>query len=90
MYMMVVRHKVQDFRIWKDAFDAHAPVRLAAGLSNARLFCSTDDANEVFIVFDVADINKAKAFAASEEVREAMANAGVVDKPDVSFLNAIE
>ena len=90
MPTIVVRHKVQDFAIWKRAFDAHAPVRLTAGLSNARLFCSADDANEVFVVLDAADIGKAKAFAASADVREAMANAGVVDKPDIYFLNAVE
>jgi hypothetical protein len=90
MPTMLVRHKVQDFRTWEEAFDAHAPVRLSAGLSNARLFRSADDANEILIVFDIADIEKARAFAASDEVREAMANAGVVDKPDVYFLNAVE
>jgi hypothetical protein len=90
MPTIVVRHKVKDFAAWKRAFDAHAQVRLAAGLSNARLFCSADDANEVFVVLDATDFGKAKAFAASADVKEAMANAGVVDNPDVYFLKAVE
>ncbi len=90
MPTLIVRHKVKDFAAWQSAFDDHAPARLAAGLANARLFTSADDPNEVVIIFDAADIEKAKAFGASPELKEAMANAGVADKPDIYFLNAVD
>ena len=87
MAVMIIRHKVKDFAAWKRAYDAHKTTRDSAGLSNARLFRSADDASEVVILFDVADISKAKAFGASADLQSAMKGAGVVDQPDVYFLN---
>jgi hypothetical protein len=88
--MFVVRHKVKDFAAWKVAFNAHNPARVAAGLSNARLFRSADDASEVVILLDAADISKAKEFAASPNLRSVMTAAGVIDKPDIYFLIAAD
>ena len=88
MALLIVRHKVKDFAAWKAAFDAHKPTQMAAGLSNARLFRSADDASEVVVLLDAADISKAKQFVASPELKSAMEGAGVVDKPDVYLLNA--
>jgi hypothetical protein len=90
MAVMIIRHKVKDFASWKTAYNAHKAARDGAGLSNARLFRSADDASEVVILFDVADIGKAKAFGTSAELQSAMKGAGVVDKPDVYFLNSAD
>jgi hypothetical protein len=38
------------------------------------------------LVFEAKDIQKAKEFASPANLREAMQNAGVVDKPDIYFL----
>ena len=90
MATIIVRHKVKDFAAWKPGFQAHEPKRAAAGLTNPRLFRSADDPNEVVIVFDAADLATAKAFAGSEALKAEMAAAGVVDKPDIYFLNAAD
>jgi hypothetical protein len=87
MGLMIVRHKVKDFAVWKPAFDSHRGVQTAAGLSNPRVFRSEDDPSEVVIIFDAQDIGKAKELASSSELRSAMAAAGVSDKPDIYFLN---
>jgi hypothetical protein len=39
-------------------------------------------------LFEVQDINRPKAFAASSELRERMQELGVADKPDISFLKS--
>lgn len=88
MALVIVRHKVQDFARWKGAFEAHAPKRAAAGLSNARLYRSADDSSEVVILLDTADIGKAMQFISSAELKEVMKNAGVIDRPDVYVLHA--
>jgi hypothetical protein len=90
MSVIIIRHKVKDFAAWKIAFDAHKPVRDAAGLSKSRVLRSAGDANEVVLVFDDADIDKTKAFMASADVQAAIKAAGVTDKPDVYFLDAVE
>jgi hypothetical protein len=42
--------------------------------------------DEVILLFSVEDLDKAKAFAASDDLRQAMQRAGMSDKPDVYFL----
>ena len=84
---VLIRHKVRDFNAWKAGFNAHAPERAAAGLSDKQLLRSADDANEVVIVLAAMDLNQAKAFIASPDLRETMQSFGVSDKPDVYFLN---
>jgi len=90
MPAIIVRHKVKDFAAWKPFFQAHESKRAAAGLTNPRLFRSADDPSEVVILLDAADLDAAKAFAGSAELRSEMAAAGVVDKPDVYFLNTAD
>ena len=88
MPLLIVRHKVKDFTTWKPGFEAHKSAQVAAGLTNPRLFRSADDSSEVVILFDAADIGKAKAFVASADLKEKMTAVGVVDKPDLYFLNS--
>ncbi|MEO6050857.1 MAG: cyclase [Pyrinomonadaceae bacterium] len=84
---VLVRSKVRDFSEWKAEYDNHLPSRDAAQLSEKYLLRSTEDQNEVVILFEAADMDKAKAFTASDDLREAMQKSGVVDKPDIYFLN---
>ena len=88
MALVIIRHKVRDFAAWKKVFDSHASAQSASALSNPRLFRSADDRSEVVILFDAADTDKAKQFAASSDLRSAMASAGVIDKPDIHILDA--
>jgi hypothetical protein len=86
MPYVLVRHKVSDFSKWKPAYDAHLPARQKAGLKEEHLLRNTDDPNEVVLLFEAKDIEKAKEFASSADLREAMQSAGMVDKPDIYFL----
>ena len=86
MIHMLVRHKVADFPKWKPLYDAHSSARQKAGLKEEHLLRNADDPNEVILLFSADDLDKAKAFAASDELRQAMQKAGVSDKPDVYFL----
>ena len=87
MAFMLTRAKVRDFKTWKPAYDAHQPARSDAGLTEKYLLRNADDPNEVFLLFEVQDLNRAKTFAASADLRERMQESGVVDKPDIYFLN---
>ncbi len=87
MAFLLIRHKVRDFDTWKTGYDAHQPKRIEAGLTEKYLLHSEDDANEVVILFEAEDLDRAKAFAASADLREKMQEVGVVDTPDIYFLN---
>jgi hypothetical protein len=87
MPYLLVRHKVSDFSKWKAAYDGHEPARQKAGLKEEHLLRNMDDPNEVVLLFQAAEIAKAKEFGQSADLREAMQAAGVVDKPDIYFLS---
>ncbi|HXG35130.1 MAG TPA: hypothetical protein VNJ11_17325 [Bryobacteraceae bacterium] len=86
MILMLVRHKVADFNAWKRVFDSHAEAQRAAGLRVERVLRNFDDANEVFLLFEVTDVEKARAFITSPLLPQVMRMAGVVDSPDITFL----
>jgi hypothetical protein len=86
-HFVLIRHKVRDFNAWKAGFDGHAPKRIEAGLSDKQVLRSSEDSNEVVLLLEAKDLNRAKAFVASADLRETMQSFGVVDKPDVYFLN---
>ena len=84
---VLVRHKVRDFAEWKRGYDAHLPKRTEAGLTEKHLLRGATDPNEVVLLLEAKDQNRAKAFVESADLRETMQKVGVVDKPDVYFLN---
>jgi hypothetical protein len=86
MRYLLVRHKVAEFEQWKSAYDAHLPARQKAGLKEERLLRNIDDPNEVLILFETEDLQKAREFIDAADLRAAMENAGVVDKPDFYHL----
>jgi hypothetical protein len=88
MAHMLIRHRVHDFDKWKVAYDSHRQVRAAAGLKDLHLWRNVDDPREIFLLFEAADVAKAKAFAKSAELKERMTTAGVIGPPDISFLSA--
>jgi hypothetical protein len=83
---LLVRHKVADFSKWKPAYESHKPARQAAGATELYLLRNVDDPNETVMLFEIDDLQKAREFAASADLREKMQEAGVIDKPDVYFL----
>ena len=86
MGMLIVRHKVKDYGKWRPVFDHHAGAQKSAGLTNARVFRSADDKNELVIIFDTKDTKTAKDFVASPTLKQAMKESGVVDTPTIHFL----
>ncbi len=83
---ILIRHNVADYSTWKKGYDSHKPARDAAGLTQKYLLQDPDDKSQVVMLFEAADIAKAKAFCASTDLKEAMRKFGVVGKPDLYFL----
>ncbi len=87
MTYMLVRHKVADFSRWKRVFDAHAAAQQASGMKVEKVLRNIDEPNEVFLLFKVSQIEKARAFVSSPEVPQAMQDSSVLDDPDIYFLD---
>lgn len=90
MPYILVRHKVTDYATWKPSYDEHGTTRKASGSKGARLFRSADNPNETFMLLEWDDLAKARKFTQSADLRQAMQQAGVADRPDVYFLEEIQ
>jgi quinol monooxygenase YgiN len=80
---LFVRHEVADYGVWRKAFDAFAPTARKSGAINGAVYRSADNANDVTVTHDFHSVAKAKAFAASPELKAAMEKAGVKGAPQI-------
>jgi heme-degrading monooxygenase HmoA len=87
MPYLLVRHKVKDYTPWKKFYDEHGGIRQAAGCQGTTVFRSTDDPHQVIILSEWDTLEKAQQFTSSVELREMMQKAGVIDVPDIYFLD---
>jgi heme-degrading monooxygenase HmoA len=87
MVNVLVRHKVSDFPLWKQAFDGHFGERHAAGELNHRIFHNHDDASDLTLFFTWETLEMARAFFASDQLKDRMQKAGVIGKPEIVFLD---
>jgi len=83
-YLTII-HECKDYPTWKDAYDAHAPKRAAAGLTDIHALREHDNANLVALMFGVSDLGRAKAFVSSAELAATMLAAGIVGTPRLRF-----
>ncbi len=90
MPYVLIRAKVEDYAKWKPVFDEHRATRQASGSKGGRLFRNADDPNETVILFEWDDLEKARQFAQSDDLRQRMQQSGVADRPDVYFLEEVE
>lgn len=89
MATMIVTHRVQSFDSWKNAYEAHASARKAAGFTSASVHRDHADPNLVTIVLRNPSLDAAKTFAGSPDLKAAMKNAGVEGPPEIRFLNDV-
>jgi hypothetical protein len=87
MVQMIIRHNVTDFDKWKTAYDDHRSARQEAGLKDLHLWRNIEDPHEVIVMFEASDVEKARDFAGSSDLKEKMLAAGVQGAPDIVFLS---
>lgn len=84
-YNLLVKHEVADWTAWKAVFDGHKPARDAAQLTLRGIARDVDNPNMLYMNFAVGDLKAARAFVASQDLKNAMAKAGVVGTPTIVF-----
>ena len=84
---VLVSHPVADFDTWKKGFDDHESDRRddAAALAH-HINRAEDDPNMVTTFIATSDIDKAKAFTASDDLREIMQEVGVTGPPEFTWV----
>jgi hypothetical protein len=76
---MLCRNRVSDFSKWKAIFDSHLEAHRDVGLRLVNVWRSVEEPNNVFFMFEVASINRARTFINSPEAAKAGEASGVVD-----------
>ena len=79
-HVLSLRHRVQDFELWKTVFDQRLDARLQGKVTGHRLTRSAGDPNEVEVVMEFATQEDAEAYRDymnQPQTREALAQAGV-------------
>jgi quinol monooxygenase YgiN len=83
MVRVFVRHRVRDYAIWRQHYDAALPLRRESGALASSVHRTVGKPDEVTICSDFASAEQAKAFLGRAELRDAMANAGVAEAPAI-------
>ena len=86
MTQMIIHHKVRDYEAWRPGYDEHEKSRAAAGITNGRVFQRAEDPNDLVIILDVADVERARTWSQSEDLRSAMQRVGVLGAPTIHFV----
>jgi heme-degrading monooxygenase HmoA len=90
MTYLLGKASVEDFDAWKSAFERFDSFRTDHGQEGYQAFQGVDDPNEVVVLFEWADDEDPRAFFASEEMRERLAEAGVKGRPELTELEYID
>src|SRR5271170_7531474 len=85
---LTVHFKVKDFSAWRTSYNGHEKERASAGITNGRVFQSSNDPNDVVILQDVADVAKARTWLGSSEMKSVLEKSGVVGSPNIRFAAA--
>jgi hypothetical protein len=75
---LLTQHRVQNYDVWRPHFDLHEQTRKAHGITNPRVYRNANDHNDLVLLFDVDDIERAKEFGQSQDLRSTMEKAGVI------------
>ena len=88
---LAVTHHVKDYGVWLKAYEAEGDgTRRDNGLIERGIARNLYDSNTVSIFFEVSDMTKAKARAASPELKKIMTDAGVDSPPTFRWYKLIK
>lgn len=86
MATMFARASVQDYEAWKSVFDSMGGLRKKYGEESYRILRPENGSTELFVLFEWDNLENARRYATSSELREAMQRAGFTEKPEFFFL----
>lgn len=87
---VLMTHQVKNWELWKKEYDSQRQMRIGAGLIDRSASHSVGNDRMVFIECAVMDIPKAKAFLASNELKEKMTSAGVEGMQTAFFYQVVK
>ena len=89
MIYVLVRFSVEDLAKWKAVFEEAGTMRKNFSSMGVHAYNKADSPNEIVVLGEYSDKEKAMQMFQSQEFREATARGGVKGPPEVSFLNEL-
>ena len=89
MTYLHVEHKVRDYKAWKSVFDNFIDTRRAKGEKSFQIMHPDDDPNDLVILFEWDNAKNAHDFMKSQELKQAMHEAGVTGEPKAYVLEEL-
>ena len=86
MGLAVLIAKVKDYDKWEPTIMEDIPLLKANGAKSASILRDLDDPNRVIVTAEWENIENAKKFAESDELRARMQEGGVTGKPEIYFV----
>ena len=86
MALLLCHLKCEDYTRWRAAFDAHTPIRQAAGCKGSHMFQAASDPNEVWITLTFDDQATAQALLGRPDVQQAIKESGVIGDVEVHMI----
>src|SRR5690242_13062125 len=88
---LFVKHAVSDYAKWKRVYDQFGAVRKEKfGILNASVHRDINDPNTIVVTHRFNDASTAMAFANSDDLKQAMGNAGVSSQAELWFADDVE
>lgn len=86
MAYLLIKHKVKDYPSWKRTFDGFIENRRAGGEKTYQILHPDNEPDNLLSIFEWDDMENAKKFVNSDELKSIMGKAGVTGHPEVYFL----
>ena len=83
---------IEDYDKWKPVFDEMGATRQATGSKGGFVLRNADDPNQISVLLEWDNLDNARAYTDSDDLREAMQRAGVIltGPPNVSYLDEVD
>jgi heme-degrading monooxygenase HmoA len=86
MAKMIVQHIVKDFSQWKTVYDSMHGLRKQLGCTAEVVYKGHDNPQAVAVVTHWGTLDQARKYGQSQELKDAMKNAGVMGAPNIDFV----
>ena len=83
---LIIQHDVEDYPMWKQAFDKHQNVRTEYGLTTTIVGENLENPKNVIAVFNSVNPDNFSSFLEQSDLKEAMKDARVSSEPNIIFL----
>ncbi|MFQ5948634.1 MAG: hypothetical protein ACE5KX_07230 [Acidimicrobiia bacterium] len=88
MASVITAVEVEDYDNWRSKFDSMEGHRREHRLGGGRVYQDVANPNLITVVIE-GDLSDLQAYTESQALKEAMAEGGVVGRPQFSFVNEV-